>query len=43
MGNVTTMEGNSIPVKMESNVLSFGDAKVISSLADAGGDGLCRQ
>ena len=31
MGNVTTLGGNSIPVKMESNVLSFGEAKVISS------------
>jgi len=31
MGTVTTLEGNSIPVKMESNVLSFGEAKVISS------------
>lgn len=31
MGTVTTLEGNSIPVKLESNVLSFGEAKVISS------------
>lgn len=31
MGNVTALEGNAIPVKLESNVLSFGEAKVISS------------
>ena len=31
MGTVTTLEGNSIPVKNESNVLSFGDAQVIYS------------
>ncbi|AEE49235.1 fasciclin domain-containing protein [Haliscomenobacter hydrossis] len=31
MGSVTTVEGTSITVKNESNVLSFGDAKVISS------------
>lgn len=33
LGNVTTLEGNKIPVKFESNVLSFGEAKVISSWA----------
>lgn len=31
MGTVITLEGTSIPVKLESNVLTFGDAKVISS------------
>ena len=31
MGTVTTLEGTSIPVKFESNVLTFGDAQVISS------------
>jgi len=31
MGTVTTLEGTSIPVKLESNVLYFGDAQVISS------------
>lgn len=31
MGTITTMEGTSIPVKLESNVLTFGDAQVISS------------
>ena len=31
MGTVTTVEGSSISVKNESNVLSFGDAKVIYS------------
>jgi uncharacterized surface protein with fasciclin (FAS1) repeats len=37
MGSVSTLQGNSIPVKMESNVLSFGDAKVISSWQTAEG------
>lgn len=31
MGTATTLEGNAVSVKLESNVLSFGDAKVISS------------
>lgn len=31
MGTVTTLEGTTIPVKLESNVLTFGDAQVISS------------
>lgn len=31
MGTVTTLEGTSIPVKFESNVLTFGGAQVLSS------------